>query len=162
MCKLADLGGAQLGLVPSLWLGPVSSLSSGLHREYCTGDDGRREGGGNTCKHHVWAQTEPMAASAHTGRPTTQDGNVLSASHWRGIVTVEGRESNVFMAAGFLEEVALGLTQGQFPGSGKAGRITRGMWKQNGACGKAQKKKQSPARCSCAACQRSSPTPHFS
>ena len=25
---------------------------------------------------------------------------------------------NEFMAAGFLEEVALGLTQGQFPGSG--------------------------------------------
>ena len=43
---------------------------------------------------------------------------MLSASHWRGVVTVEGWESNAFMAAGFLEEVALGLTQGQCPGSG--------------------------------------------
>lgn len=29
-----------------------------------------------------------------------------------------GGPGNAFMAAGFLEEVALGLTQGQFPGSG--------------------------------------------
>lgn len=49
--------------------------------------------------------------------------NVTSASHWRGIVTVEGGRVMCFMAAGFLEEVALGLTQGQFPAQLKQGEL---------------------------------------